>query len=497
MIKNFILFIFTIIFPLTTFGLDTSGTKSTIVKNHELPEASCTLVQKVDNPTTDKSLSAKDFMKNSGESRIDNSFCSATVIDKNKILTSAHCLTKEIIKEKENIQLICTGGVVRDLNLDSIHRKKEFDYTDTENVDTSNIESTTDDLATAETTIDIGITPAKIVESYTEFWELLDNHKCIAQGYGKDENGLTGLVNGIHIDSKDAWLFTKDQTDLFSNIFVDQDFNEVFNLNINSLFDESNRKDQGDFITLKKDKAVIMPGDSGGGFFCKNANNNWVLIGVNELGGHLKKTKTSFMINLTEHQDWLNKVIGKVSPFQKYHKTEKEQVEHFCRIYENCNSLLNENLAKLTADVTNALAKIDKEVLLEQSYQDLVTDLRVMIEKCLKKLNIVLKLGKKNNLSTETIIDFLNKTGLYNRRYRDYLDYDIDPVKVLHSRLKRVPKSHITDEIIYIVDKLEREINRLHYSSPSGNSRDKEVRYKLQRELFISFYKYYQRNLNR
>ena len=392
--NNFFKYLYLIFFTSLAFAINLNEGSQKGVASFNFPDGVCALVasnpkgedEDIGQDILHNSTNMKSYLENNGETPIDNIFCSATVVGQKKILTAAHCLQSDKLKKLDGVELVCPGGVRRDLDLSTVKNHEEFEL----------FGSNKNDLSVVQTSENIGVTPIDIIKSYDQYWKFINSGSCIALGYGRNAQGSNGLLLGGYIENSDIQLMSSNQLEPYKSFIKDRQMQQHIAISLDDVFDQEVEKDQGDYISLLGENNIIRSGDSGGGFFCREDSGSWVLVGVNSFAiQKIRESKAGFVVNLIENQSWLDEHIEYKDSFEKNEAVELEQADYYCNKLNHCNSLIDSNLAKLTAEVVKIIPKVDKAVAKTRYFDNLISRIKEDIFYCFKRLSLILDVSRE------------------------------------------------------------------------------------------------------
>lgn len=202
----------------------------------------------------------------------EEAFCSAVLIDKNKLLTSAHCLWDENMEAKPLVVAIkcgAKGSAKFKISIENTEQgfPTEYNALYPEEMGGTDSEAAQDlGIVSLPTGQEIkGIEPLKIA-STKQIEALLGSKKrtCRISGYGQTAKK----------DGEEGKLYTAELNEEFAN-----------NLEVKGTLIRTHAKK-----SKNTELNTIAPGDSGGGLYCllasddKKKDPEWVLLGINRGG---------------------------------------------------------------------------------------------------------------------------------------------------------------------------------------------------------------------
>jgi hypothetical protein len=223
--------------------------------------------------------------------------------------TAAHCCTLSA-----PFELFCPGGVHAKSKIDAAAVPKE--------VQTSLLEN---DICLVSFEDDLGIEPIRLPASKEEFQTLLSKEgNCALFGYGSD-----GIHRGAIAE------FARQTT--WGGPWWDHN------------------------MIVHQKPGVLKPGDSGGGVYCKDSKEKWVLMASNsnDLGSYY----SDISVSILPHLDWIRPLLDS-KPTSEVNKNRvlASEVSRLCENVETCLNSISPSLLFLNRDVTGVLTAIQAQL---------------------------------------------------------------------------------------------------------------------------------------
>ena len=208
------------------------------------------------------------------------SFCSGTLLSRDRIKTAAHCgsIADQKSAGQYTILISCPNGEGRIAISRQVHPNSVWGDWPLKH-----------DIATLQVEEPFNITPMKYVKSEEEVNEFLKNAECAIFGYGRNAQGYGGILLGAKAK---------------------------FSKNVPQPIIKAQKENMVNIVVLKP-SSQVGGGDSGGGLHCRNNNGEWVNVGtitsIVDFKGIAKLfygSPYSIIEKLTPNLDWLNSVIS-------------------------------------------------------------------------------------------------------------------------------------------------------------------------------------------
>lgn len=353
------------IMPSIAAATDNLPSSALAVPYAALPGQVCGIEER--NPASEE-MNALGAVKSFGEKADTDISCTATVIGPRLLLTAGHCVHG--YDPDSRYAVVCPGGI-----------RREFDMERQAHVpDTFSLLTLDGDVGVIEVDRDLGIPPARIVDSREELSKLMASpERCAEFGFGTfydgGEQAYFGLVHGTRLEGSGIYAVSKKDSDSYGDAvwkLVQEDKKALPRGMPNRQLVQAVAADllpraEGMMDRLPEDldgarllaHGQASPGDSGGPLLCRDDKERPVIIGVASSG--VEKI-TDFFSSAWHYRDWIRKFMKneRSSPAARI-ETLRAQVSYRCQQAGACLGVLQKKDLQLASNTLRILRRIDSD----------------------------------------------------------------------------------------------------------------------------------------